>query len=121
MLDDNISPRGQGRLAQAEQACLRAQTLSQQLLTFAKGGAPVKKLGSVAEFLTESTSFACVGSPVRCETTFPENLWSIEADPGQIGQVFQNLTINLKLAFSVGSPDKWLGLLQAFEITGAVR
>jgi CheY-like chemotaxis protein len=80
--------------------------LSQQLLTFAKGGAPIKKLFSVAEFLTESISFTCVGSPVRCETTFPENLWSIEADPGQIGQVFQNLTINAIQAMPTGGTIK---------------
>jgi CheY-like chemotaxis protein len=80
--------------------------LSQQLLTFAKGGAPVRKLCSVAELLTESTVFACVGSPVRCETTFPENLWWIEADPGQIDQVFQNLTINAVQAMPIGGTIK---------------
>ena len=105
-LDDKIGPRVQDRLAQAEAACLRAQALSQQLITFAKGGAPVKKLLSVAELLTESTVFACVGSPVRCETTFPENLWWIEADPGQIDQVFQNLTINAVQAMPIGGTIK---------------
>ena len=105
-LDDKIGPRVKDRLAQAEAACLRAQALSQQLLTFAKGGAPVKKLFSVAELLTESTAFTCVGSPVKCETTFPENLWSIEADPGQIGQIFQNLTINAIQAMPTGGTIK---------------
>jgi PAS domain S-box-containing protein len=106
VLDEKIGPRVQDRLAQAEAACLRAQALSQQLLTFAKGGAPVKKLFSVAELLTESTAFTCAGSPVRCETTFPENLWWIEADPGQIGQVFQNLTINAIQAMPTGGTIK---------------
>ncbi|MFH1596285.1 MAG: PAS domain S-box protein, partial [Pseudomonadota bacterium] len=106
VLDDKIGPRVQDRLAQAEEACLRAQALSQQLLTFAKGGAPVKKLFSVAELLTESTAFACVGSQVRCETDFPENLWSLEGDPGQIGQVFQNLTINAVQALPTGGTIK---------------
>jgi PAS domain S-box-containing protein len=106
MLDGKIEPKVQDRLAQAEAACLRAQALSQQLLTFAKGGAPIKKLFSVAEFLTESTSFTCIGSPVRCETDFPENLWSIEADPGQIDQVFQNLTINAVQAMPTGGTIK---------------
>jgi PAS domain S-box-containing protein len=105
-LDDKIGPRVKDRLAQAEEACLRAQALSQQLLTFAKGGAPVKRLFSVAELLTESTAFTCVGSPVKCETTFPENLWWIEADPGQIGQVFQNLTINAIQAMPTGGTIK---------------
>ena len=102
MLDGKIEPKVQDRLAQAEGACLRAQTLSQQLLTFAKGGAPVTKLFSVTELLTESTAFTCAGSRVRCETTFPENLWWIKADPGQIGQVFQNLTINAIQAMPTG-------------------
>jgi PAS domain S-box-containing protein len=106
VLDAKTNPQVQDRLAQAEAACLRAQGLSQQLLTFAKGGAPVKKLFSVAELLTQSTAFTCVGSPVRCETTFPENLWSIEADPGQIGQVFQNLTINAIQAMPTGGTIK---------------
>jgi CheY-like chemotaxis protein len=106
VLDDKIGPRVQDRLAQAEEACLRAQALSQQLLTFAKGGAPVKKLFSVAELLTESTAFACVGSRVWCETDFPENLWSLEGDPGQIGQVFQNLTINAVQSMPTGGTIK---------------
>ncbi|MCG2771502.1 MAG: ATP-binding protein, partial [Desulfobacterales bacterium] len=105
-LDDKIGPRVKDRLAQAEAACLRAQVLSQQLLTFAKGGAPVKKLFSVTELLTESTVFTCVGSAVKCETTFPENLWWVEADPGQIGQVFQNLTINAIQAMPTGGTIK---------------
>jgi len=105
-LDDKIGLRVQDRLAQAEAACLRAQALSQQLLTFAKGGAPVKKLFSVTELLTESTAFSCVGSPVKCETSFPDNLWSIEADPGQISQVFQNLTLNAIQAMPTGGTVK---------------
>jgi PAS domain S-box-containing protein len=105
-LDDKIGPRVKDRLAQAEAACWRAQALSQQLLTFAKGGTTVKKLFSVAELLTETTAFACVGSPVKCETTFPENLWWIEADPGQIDQVFQNLTINAIQAMPTGGTIK---------------
>jgi PAS domain S-box-containing protein len=101
-LDDKIGTRSKKRLAQAEAACLRAEALSQQLLTFAKGGAPIKKIFSLAELLTESTAFTCVGSPVKCKTTFPENLWSIAADPGQIGQVFQNLIINAIQAMPTG-------------------
>jgi signal transduction histidine kinase/CheY-like chemotaxis protein len=105
-LDDKNSPQVQDSLAQAEAACLRAQVLSQQLLTFAKGGEPVKKLFSLKELLTQCTSFTCVGSPVQCEITFPENLWWLEADPGQIGQVIQNLTINAIQAMPTGGTIK---------------
>jgi PAS domain S-box-containing protein len=105
-LDDKLGPQVQDRLSQAEAACLRAQALSQQLLTFAKGGAPVTKLFSVTELLTKSTAFTCVGSPVRCETAFPDDLWWLEADPGQISQVFQNLTINAVQAMPTGGTLK---------------
>ncbi|MCK9376501.1 MAG: PAS domain S-box protein [Syntrophobacterales bacterium] len=104
--DEEISPQVQDRLIQAEKACLRAQALSQQLLAFAKGGMPVKKIFSVAEPLIESTAFTCAGSPVKCETSFPENLWLIEADPGQIVQVIQNLTINAIQAMPAGGTNK---------------
>ena len=47
-LYSKIEPKAQDRLAQAEQACQRAQALSGQLLTFAKGGAPLKKIVSIS-------------------------------------------------------------------------
>ena len=68
--------------------------LSRQLLTFAKGGAPLKELVAIEPLIRESTTFACRGSAVRAEVTLPDNLWTLEVDPGQINQVFQNLIIN---------------------------
>jgi PAS domain S-box-containing protein len=90
------------RLTEAERACLRAQMLARQLLTFAKGGAPIKKLLSVEKLVTESVSFASSGSNVRCKFSFQDNLWAVEADPGQIGQVAQNLVINAIQAMPAG-------------------
>jgi PAS domain S-box-containing protein len=94
--------RSRERLSAAEKACLQAQKLAQQLLTFAKGGAPVKKLISVEKLVTEATAFTCRGSQVKCAVTFPDHLWPVEADPGQIGQVFQNLLINAMQAMPSG-------------------
>jgi PAS domain S-box-containing protein len=101
LLDQN---KGSSRekLTEAEGACLRAQMLSRQLLTFAKGGVPIKKLISVENLVIESTSFASSGSNVRCELNFPDNLWAVEADPGQLGQVIQNLVINAMQAMPNG-------------------
>jgi PAS domain S-box-containing protein len=90
------------RLTEAEKACLQAQTLSRQLLTFAKGGAPIKQPVSLKELIMESATFACRGSSVLCAFNLPENLWSIEADTGQINQVFQNLVINAIQAMPTG-------------------
>jgi PAS domain S-box-containing protein len=90
------------RLAEAEQATLRARDLVQQLLTFAKGGAPVKEVASLEEIIRDSATFACRGSQVRCDFAFPRELWPAEVDPGQFSQVIQNLAINAIQAMPTG-------------------
>ncbi|MBL7208550.1 MAG: response regulator [Dehalococcoidia bacterium] len=82
------------KVAVAEKAALRAQDLTQQLLTFSRGGAPVKKTASISELIRDSGSFALRGSNVRCEFSVPDDLWGIEVDKGQISQVISNLIIN---------------------------
>ena len=82
-------------LTKAEKAAFRARDLTQQLLTFSKGGrAPAKKTISISELLEETVSFSSRGSKVKCEFAMPDNLWPVEADVGQISQVINNLTIN---------------------------
>ena len=106
MLEDSPGDGQQERLLRAENACQQARALAQQLLTFAKGGAPVKGVVSVAASIAASAAFACSGSQVRCESEFPENLRALEVDPGQIGQVFQNLIINAIQAMPNGGTIK---------------
>ncbi len=81
-------------LTEAEKASLRAKDLTHQLLTFSKGGAPVKKVASIADLVRESSAFALRGSNVRCSVVIAPDLWSAEVDPGQISQVIHNLVIN---------------------------
>ena len=90
----------QGALSDAERASWRARELTFQLLTFAKGGAPVKKPGSIGETVKDLASFFVKGSSVRCEFTLPDDLWTIEFDPDQMGQVIQNIVLNAKEAMS---------------------
>jgi PAS domain S-box-containing protein len=90
------------RLLEAEKASLRARDLTQQLLTFARGGAPIKKLVSIAELIQDSTTFALRGSNVRCEFSLADDLWSVEVDEGQINQVLTNLVINADEAMPEG-------------------
>lgn len=89
-------------LQEAERAALRAQHLTQQLLTFAKGGLPVKKLISMRELLKESVEFSLRGSNVRCSLVLPEDLWPANVDEGQIIQVVNNLVINAGQAMPQG-------------------
>ncbi len=81
-------------LAQAEKACLRAQDLTRQLLTFARGGAPVKKVVDLGPLLEETARFALRGSAATCEFSLPPDLWPVSADSGQISQVAHNLLLN---------------------------
>ena len=109
MLDLRWKSKARERLKQAEKACLQAQNLSRQLLTFSRGGAPIKEVVSVKRLITESASFACRGSQVNYESSLPDNLWAVEADPGQISQVFQNLVINAIQAMPTGGMIKIRG------------
>ncbi len=77
-----------------EEATLNASHLTKQLLTFAKGGEPVKEILSLKKILKENVEFALRGSNVSCTFDIDENLWSIEADKGQLNQVINNLVIN---------------------------
>ena len=89
-------------LHKAEQATLRAKELTQQLLTFAKGGEPVKQLISLDAVIKESSSFTLSGSAVACEYVFPTDLWPTDVDPGQISQVVHNIVINAVHAMANG-------------------
>jgi PAS domain S-box-containing protein len=82
------------KLVEAEKASLRARDLTQQLLTFSRGGAPVKKVTSIAGIIRDSAGFTLSGSKVQCRFDIPEDLWPTEVDEGQISQVINNLIIN---------------------------
>jgi PAS domain S-box-containing protein len=80
----------------------RARGLTQQLLTFAKGGAPVLKIDSLFPFVQETAQFALSGSSVSCRFEVPHNLWPCNYDTNQIGQVFDNIVINAQQAMPGG-------------------
>lgn len=81
-------------LADAKDASLRAKDLTFKLLTFAKGGDPVKKVEVLPDILKESVSFMLSGSNVKCIYDIEEGLWAAHMDKGQINQVVENLIQN---------------------------
>ncbi len=89
-------------LARAQKASSKAKDLTQQLLTFSKGGAPVKKLAAIADLIRDTADFGTRGTNVRCEYLLPDDLWHAEVDAGQISQVIQNLVINAVQAMPQG-------------------
>jgi len=89
-------------LSQAEKASLRAKDLTQQLLTFSKGGEPIKSIASISDIIRDSADFVLRGSKSRCDYHFAEGLWPVEIDSGQISQVVQNIIINALHAMPEG-------------------
>ncbi len=82
----------------AEKASFKAKELTQQLLTFAKGGAPVKKVTSLSTMFKDIVTFVLRGSGVESKFIIDDNLYNVEVDEGQISQVIQNIVINAREA-----------------------
>ena len=90
------------KLSEAEKASLRARDLTQQLLTFSRGGAPVKKTSSIADIIRDSAAFSLCGSKVTCGYSIPADLWLVDVDEGQISQVINNIILNADQAMPSG-------------------
>jgi two-component system cell cycle sensor histidine kinase/response regulator CckA len=89
-------------LDKAEVAFQRATHLTSQLLTFAKGGEPVKQDVSIAALIEEVVKFDLSGSNVKQVFSAPADLWHASVDKGQISQVFSNLATNANQAMPEG-------------------
>ncbi len=104
LLRESLHPEGPNAelLAEAEQAALRARDLTRQLLTFSRGGAPVRKKFRPGELVRESATLALRGRGSGCELRIAADLRPIEGDEGQIGQVLNNLVLNASQAMAGG-------------------
>jgi PAS domain S-box-containing protein len=90
------------RLKDAEKATMRAKDLTQQLLTFAKGGEPFKRVIFINRLIEDSANLALSGSNVKCEYAMADNLFPVEIDEGQMRQVIHNIVTNAKEAMPSG-------------------
>lgn len=82
------------RLKETEEACLRATSLTQQLLTFSKGGRPIRKTASISRLVDEAATFVARGTNCSIDCRTADDLWTAEIDAGQVAQVVQNLVLN---------------------------
>src|SRR5207244_12734767 len=89
-------------VVEAKNAAIRARDLAQHLLTFARGGAPIKNTASIGKLIQDTVSFSLRGSHSRSEFQFGSELWPAEIDPGQISQVIANLVVNADQAMPSG-------------------
>jgi len=98
------NPKSVTKLQAAESAVLKATNLTQHLLTFSKGGAPVMKTMPIDTIVKEAASLSLTGSAVRCRISeIPGDLRLVKVDEGQINQVLNNLLINALQASGPGS------------------
>ncbi|MEW5804297.1 MAG: response regulator [bacterium] len=89
-------------LDDVERAALWAKSLTNRLLTFARGGAPIRRTVSLAPLIKEWAQFALRGSRTRCDFSIQENLWPVEIDEGQMSQGIHNLIVNADQAMPEG-------------------
>lgn len=98
----NEKEKSLAMLEQAEKALHQSVNLTTQLLTFSKGGKPVKKLVDLRPLIEGSAKFTLSGSRSDIRMNIPEDLWLVDADGGQLGQVIQNIVLNADQAVPVG-------------------
>ncbi|MFL6527309.1 MAG: response regulator [Chthoniobacterales bacterium] len=89
-------------LSKAGQAAQHAAHLSSQLLTFSKGGAPMKKVTQIGELLTHAADFGLRGSHLRADVDVSVDLWKTDVDAAQIEQVINALLLNARDAMPRG-------------------
>ena len=102
-------------LREAAKASEQAQYLTGQLLTFSKGGTPVKKAGSIDVTLGSAVTFALSGTNIRSSIAVPRDLWPLEFDRGQMTQVFSNIVLNAIQAMPNGGSLQVVAKNERFE------
>jgi len=91
-----------GYLEKSMNTIERARSLTQQLLTFARGGAPIRKVESMIPLIQETAQFVLSGSSISCSFNIPDDLWHCNIDKNQIAQVIENVVINASQAMPFG-------------------
>ncbi|MCF8063196.1 MAG: PAS domain S-box protein [Deltaproteobacteria bacterium] len=100
VLDSNEEAKA--LLGRARHAAVMAKNLSRKLITFSRGGKPMRKPGQVLPLLENALSFALAGSNVECEFRIPPDLWPVEYDESQMSQAIHNIVINAREAMPQG-------------------
>jgi signal transduction histidine kinase/CheY-like chemotaxis protein len=89
-------------LERTESACRRAASLASQLLTFGKGGAPVRRMVSAVPLIRDAVGLTAAGPKVAINTEIGDDLWSVEIDASQVSHVLQNILLNARQAMPEG-------------------
>ena len=101
-LSMSAQDKSYGVLSDIEKAATRARKLTQQLLTFSKGGSPVKRITPLGDTIRDTVSFALTGSNVSSTFDMPDDLSPVDADTDQISHAVNNIVINAREAMPHG-------------------
>lgn len=93
-------------LEEAQRAATRATALTRQLLTFAKGGTPLRERLNLVKVLRDATTLATAGTQTQCHFELSHDSVTVQGDEGQLAQVFQNLVRNAVEAMPNGGTVK---------------
>jgi len=93
-------------LGNAEKALLQIKDLTRQLFTFSENFTPMKKNIAIAPMLENLVMLFISGSKSECQFDIADDLWAVEIDRAQIGQVIRNLVINAEDAMPLGGVIK---------------
>lgn len=102
MLDEKVMAQVGDSLTDVEASAKRARDLTQQLVTFAKGGDPMRDSLDLVALLHNVAGFALSGAKARAEFRLPEDLWPVHADRNQLGRALQNLVVHARSAMPEG-------------------
>jgi PAS domain S-box-containing protein len=80
----------------------RAKGITLQLLTFAKGGDPIRRSIQIDKLVMKNASFILAGTDIAISYHVEDDLWVSHVDENQIGQVVDNLIINARQAMPEG-------------------
>jgi signal transduction histidine kinase/ligand-binding sensor domain-containing protein/CheY-like chemotaxis protein len=92
----SLNPEHKEKLQSAINAAIRASSLTNQLLTFSRGGSPVREAGCMAELIIECASFYIQGTNIQIKYNLSDDLWPVEMDYTQMSQVINNILLNAK-------------------------
>jgi PAS domain S-box-containing protein len=100
-------------LTDTQAAAKKAISLTHQLLTFSKGGDPIKKPVDIRSFIQDVAEFVTRGTSTKCQFDLSDHLWTVEIDEGQMNQAISNIVINANQAM----PDGGVLAIKADNVT----
>jgi signal transduction histidine kinase len=89
-------------LNEVNEAAIVAKSLTQKLITFSRGGAPLKETTDMAALVHSVTEFSLSGSNIKCQFDVADDLWLVDVDKTQVSQAVHNLVMNAREAMPEG-------------------